>query len=383
MILDLGIPLVPSEGLCFLDSEDLFKHTYILGKTGSGKSTFMANLAVKVASLGWAVIVIEPKGSLTDEIRKRVDRKRVMDFSFDKPFTINPLRKTGYHLNDIISEFIEVMDVLVTLTAANIESTVLMREILSEAIPILREEHKDLDYLYRFLYDETVRYKHFGDNRPPYWANFDNRDPRNKYLVNREKIESAKRIASRLALLVNDPRMKRIVCGKNELNIRDIAREGKILLADTSKCSYDKRIYLSTLIVHYIKSYVEFERLKQPLIVFVDEFQTCFSPLFSHLLAVSREYKVGFVLAHQDFKQIPDKIISSVLGNVATSVVFNCGYQEASRMADEFGLKANDFLNLGKYEALIKLKTPHKILSFPLTKAENRANYLRDCWFPA
>lgn len=391
-MIELGLPRIPGQGLCVIELKDLWQHTYVIGKTGQGKSTLLLNLAIEVINEGSACIFIEPKGSIISALNRLVDNNRLVNISFDNPLTINPLRKKGYHINDLISEFIEVLDILISLTASNVESTVLMREIITEAILCFGEEQRDLEYLYYFLLDEKVRNNHFKGRRPAYWEAFDGRDPLNKGHNNREKIDSAKRVASRLASLINDPRMKKIVCGENKLDIKDIANHGKVLLVDTSRMSFDKRIYVSSLITHYVKSYVEFGRQKdKSLIVFVDEFQTAFSPLFSHLLALSREYKVGFVLAHQDFKQISEKVLSSVLGNVNQIVTFNCGYEEANRMKNEYGkeMKPEDFLKLKPYEAWVRIKSKvHKIACFPppeirQTEEMNTVNFLREGWFAA
>jgi len=386
-MIELGLPKIPGQGLCVIELKDLWQHTYVIGKTGTGKSTFLLNLALEVINQDSACIFIEPKSSVISALNKLVDKDRLINISFDNPLTINPLRKKGYHINDIISEFIEVMDLLISLTASNVTSTASMREIITEAILCFSEEQRDLEYLYYFLLDENYRAKHFKGRKPAYWEIFDNPKSRSG-----EKNETAKRVATRLASFINDPRMKRIVCGENQLDIKDIASHGKVLLVDTSRMGFDKRVYVSALITHYVKSYVEFGRQKdRSLIVFVDEFQTAISPLFSHLLALSREYKVGFVLAHQDFKQISEKVLGAVLGNVNQTITFNCGYEEANRMKNEYGqsTKANDFLGLKPFEAMVRIKSKvHKVACFPPPKVpeveeKTMTNFLRQGWFSA
>jgi DNA helicase HerA-like ATPase len=386
-MIELGVPRILGQGLCRIDLKDLWQHTYVIGKTGTGKSTFLLNLAREVIDQESACIFIEPKGSVISELNKLVDKDRVINISFDKPLTINPLRKKGYHINDIISEFIDVMDMLISQIASNVISTSSMREVITEAILCFSEEQRDLEYLYYFLMDESNRTKHFKGRKPTYWELFDNPKSRSY-----EKIETAKRVATRLAFFINDPRMKRIVCGENQLDIKDIINHGKVLLVDTSGMTPDKRIYISSLITHAVKSYVDFGRQKdKSLIVFVDEFQTSISPLFSDLLARSREYRVGFVLAHQDFKQISDKVLGAVLGNVNQTVTFNCGYDEANRMKNEYGqaMKANDFLDLKPFEAMIRIKSKvHKVACFPPpdipeTKENTTVSFLRQGWFSA
>ena len=394
-MIDLGLALIAEQGPCFLDKDDLFKHTYILGKTGTGKSTFMLNLALEVINAGWACIFIEPKGSLVSALNSMVDKDRLIKVSIDNPITINPLRKKGRHINDLISEFGEVLDILVQQTSSNPELTVMMKEIVTQAILCFDEKQRNLDYLYEFLRSPYVREKHFEKmDRPQYWKDvaIDSGSKKPKAALFQE---SSTRLATRLAGMVADPRIKKIVCGENELDIGAIAEQGKVLLADTSMMTFDNRVYITSLIAHYVKSYVEFERRKHPLIVFLDEFQTAISPVFSHLLALARGYKVGFVLAHQEFGQIDKSVLKSVLGNANTIVCFTVGYDEADRMRHEYagGVKAEDFIQLGDYQALIKIKNKvHKVMTFeppempePVEEEmppERKAwNFMREGWF--
>ncbi|MBF0517100.1 MAG: TraM recognition domain-containing protein [Nitrospirae bacterium] len=179
------------------------------------------------------------------------------------------------------------------------------------------------------------------------------------------------------------------------MDIGQIAKQKQVLLADTSMMTFDNRVYITSLIAHYVRSYVEFERRKHPLIVFIDEFQTAISPVFSHLLALARGYKVGFVLAHQEFGQIDKSVLKSVLGNANTIVCFAIGYDEADRMRHEYGggVKADDFIKLDDYVSLIKIKNKvHRVMTFPPPDMpepeieelppENRVwNFLREGWF--
>lgn len=161
-----------------------------------------------------------------------------------------------------------------------------------------------------------------------YWSEF---DPKNK-----EKVECAKRVASRL-IEISTGEMKDFVIGKNELDISKIVQEGKVILVDTSRMNRSSRIYLSNLIVYSVLSYCEFALNKdKPLLVYVDEFQIVVSSLFTELLARSRSSNVGFTLAHQTFHQIPRNILSDIFGTVNTQICFRCGDEEATRFAPDF-----------------------------------------------
>lgn len=344
------------------DLKDRFEHTYIVGKTGMGKSSLLERMAEYDIKKGIATIFIDPKGDSVKKLYELTeDKSRIIYISIKSPIVINPLNKEGYKLDNIIQEFIQILDVLVTLTASNPESTVLMREIIGVAMrSITKEEDKNLEYLTKFLLYPETRQKLLSTLRPMsdeyiYWKDFDEKDrnlPRNRY-----KIESAQRLASRL-IEISTGEMKDFVIGKNELDITNIVENNKVVLVDTSRMNRNSRIYLSNLIVYAVLSYCEFADKKlNPLMVYVDEFQIVVSSLFSELLARSRSSKVGFTLAHQNFQQIPKNILGSIFGNVGTTICFRCGDEEAERFAPIFDVKTKDLFNLPKYQALVRLGT--------------------------
>lgn len=346
---------------------DRFEHTYIVGKTGMGKSSLLERMALYDINFGSAVIVIDPKG---DSIKKLYhlteDKSRLRYISIDSPMIINPLNKVGYKLDNIIQEFIQILDVLITLTASNPESTVLMREIIGMALrSITKDEDKNIDFLTRFLLFPEVRKKFLFSLNPSsseyeYWKEFD--ELQVKSFKNKDRIECAKRVASRLHEISNGE-MKDFVIGKNEFDISQIVEQGKVILVDTSRMNRNSRIYLSNLIVYAVLSYCDFaEKKEKPLLVYVDEFQIVVSSLFSELLARSRSSRVGFTLAHQTFHQIPKNILNDIFGTVGTQICFRSGDEEASRLAPIFGVKRQDVFNLPKYQAWVRLGTDNILI---------------------
>ncbi len=143
----------------FWDIKDRYEHTYIVGKTGMGKSSLLEHMAAYDIEKDLAVIFIDPKGESCKKLYHLTkDKSRIHFISINSPTVINPLHKEGYKLNNLIQEFIQILDVLITLTASNPESTVLMREIIYQAMhSITKEENKNIDFLTKFLLYPDVR----------------------------------------------------------------------------------------------------------------------------------------------------------------------------------------------------------------------------------
>lgn len=371
---------------------DRYEHMYLVGKTGMGKSSLLEYIAGYDIKKGLAVIFIDPKGESCKRIYHLAkDKSKIKYISIESPVVINPMNKEGYKLDNLIQEFIQILDCLITLTASNPESTVQMREIITMAMrSITKEEHKNLDYLTKFLLYPDVRIKLAaslpnGDEKK-YWTEFDSKDGKYRY-----KQESAQRLASRL-LEISTGEMKDFVVGKNELVVSDIVNDAQVVLVDTSRMNRNSRIYLSNLIVYSVLSYCEFAKAhEKPLMVYVDEFQIVVSRLFSELLARSRSSKVGFTLAHQNFQQIPRDILGAIFGNVGTSICFRCGDEEASRFAPIFDVKTKDLYNLAKYHAWVRIGInnsmietyPPKIRTIPdikLPRTQPLHDFLSNDW---
>lgn len=350
--------------------KDRFEHTYIIGKTGMGKSSLLEHMAHYDIECGMATIFIDPKGDSVKRLYQLCkDSSRVQYISVDNPIVINPLDKDGFRLDNLIQEFIQILDVLITLTASNPESTVLMREIITMAMQSIKEtKNKNLNYLTRLLLypkarRELVSQLDVGTEEYEYWNQFDAK--------NNDSINCAKRVASRL-IEISRGEMRNFVVGRNELDISSLVEQRKVVLVDTSRMNRNSRIYLSNLIVYAVLSYCEFSAKKElPLMVYVDEFQIVVSSLFSELLARSRSAKVGFTIAHQTFHQIPNNILSDIFGTVGTQICFRCGDEEAKRFSTLFGVKTQDVFNLPKYQAWARVGIDNMLIeTFPPKIAE-------------
>jgi DNA helicase HerA-like ATPase len=76
--------------------EERERHLYIVGKSGSGKSTFLFNLAMGDIVGGEGVAVIDPHGDLALDILDAIPRSRINDVYYldatdtERPVGFNP-----------------------------------------------------------------------------------------------------------------------------------------------------------------------------------------------------------------------------------------------------------------------------------------------------
>jgi len=380
-----------------------YRHTYILGGTGTGKTSLMLRMALYDIKYGCACIFIDPKGDHAKALYNLIpDKSRATFFSYKNPtLKINPLRKKGYAIHDIIDEFTEILDILIKQTSStNPPASENMKEVLEEAISSIKEEDRNIDFLYNFLRYKEVRDKHLGRNKSNYWTNFDKKNAGRLS----EEVMTAKRIAIRLNKFIKDERFRQIVTGQNELDIADIVKNKKIIIVDTSGMTRDKRIYITSLFSFAIKSYCEFQKQDEykPLMFYLDECWMGINDSFEYLLSFARSFKVGLTLAHQDVHQFPDyKTVKKITSICNTKVTFlPAGNEEARLMAEIYGLEQADFRDLEEYEAWVRIGNQNSLVkTYPppepekmeiptaeivpeMEIMENPAiNFLRDCWF--
>jgi len=348
------------------DIKKRFAHTYIIGKTGTGKSVLMERMADYDIKFGIPTIFIDPKG---DSVNKLTGNSNYQYISFKHPVKINPLRRKGYKVDTLIREFTDVMDIMITATTINPEATVRMKEILSKAIKGFKEEDRSLQFLNKFLSFKEVRQSYNFNHVPATRKWFDEIESLSKSGTKKvsDYINTMSSIASRLSqFLDNDEMSQFLTTGENEFDIADFIESGKSLLVNTNTSDNDNQRFLSALILYSVFSYIKDEKVKKPLMIYIDEFQTSVNSNFPTLLQFARSCQVGFTISHHDFLEIDPKVLSSIFGIVGSYVVFNCGDTEAKRLAGIVRVKETDIMDLEDYTAYLRLGTKNSLIkTFP------------------
>jgi type IV secretory pathway VirB4 component len=350
------------------DIKNRYTHTYIIGKTGTGKSVLMERMADYDIKFGLPVIFIDPKG---DSVNKLTGNSNYQYISFKNPVKINPLRRKGYKVDTLIREFTDVMDIMITATTINPEATVRMKEILAKAIKGFKEEDRSIKFLYEFLSFKEVREEYcrkgFTDSTTIKWFKEIEDTKKSGFKKVSDYINTMSSIASRLSqFLENDEMSQFLTTGENEFDIADFIESGKSLLVNTNTSDNDNQRFLSALILYSVFSYIKDEKVKKPLMIYIDEFQTSVNSSFPTLLQFARSCQVGFTISHHDFLEINPKVLSSIFGIVGSYVVFNCGDTEAERLAGIVRVKSSDIMDLEDYTAYLRLGIKNSLIkTFP------------------
>ncbi|HTU12446.1 MAG TPA: DUF87 domain-containing protein [Allosphingosinicella sp.] len=335
---------------------DRLSHIYLIGRTGTGKSTLMETLARQDLEADRGLCVIDPHGDLAERLRDHAEAVGRTAFYWDaaatgQPFGFNPLRRVR---DDKVP--LAVSGVLEALRKLWPDAWgVRMEHVLRNSLyALIEREGSVLPDILRLYADKEFRksviYSIHNDVVRAFWLN-----EFAKY-QDRWRAETVAPIQNKLGALLTDPRLYRaLVAPEIPISFRRAMDEGQTLLINLSKgrLGEDSANVLGSLSVATI-GLAALSRAETPMVsrqtffLYVDEFQTFTTLAFATMMPELRKYGVGLTLAHQHLFQLDDDVRHAVLGNAGTLVSFRLGPEDASVMARELQptFEILDLLNL-------------------------------------
>ena len=328
----------------WISLEDLYRHGYVVGMTGGGKSTFLWNLVLRLHGLGKAaIVVIDPHGELAyDLLQSSLERDRVWFLDpIRAPFGLNPLEVPdipGFpreHLFDmVVKNTVEMLEKIMRLpeTAVNVKYLVqtLLRYMLEKM------ENPTLGDLY-----EAVMALRSGELDLPI------DDPKWRLQVEiLQKMQEQTFISalSRLEPFARSPVVRRVT-SRTTLDLRELLRPGNLVVVRLAKGELTGEVVelLMAILVQKLWFYV-LERdarirsgareEKTPIIAVIDEFQNAAgAEVFEDILSEARKYGLHLVLAHQYVRQVPDGLLHAVLANTGFKLVFPPSGEDIEKFA--------------------------------------------------
>jgi DNA helicase HerA-like ATPase len=388
-MIKLGIALDSTEGFAAIKAKDRFKHLICLGSTGTGKTTFLANLILK--ELDNAAIILDPNGHLTEFVGPYIPPDRLIYIDKNNHISLNPLTRKYLNWSENAKELIQVVNAAVSeINPRQVALTALMTRITKNALRVFRDEQLSIEYLMRFLDSPTERKMHYSD---PYWRTFDDRG-------NREQVESSKRVSTRLSVYYDDLDLRPFLTGMNEFDITKIVKEKKVVLVNLEGFDDEATSFLGCLITNQIKSYYlhQAERGGNPLYFYCDEFHLFITEHFDRFLAEGRKFNMSFNFSGHSFALL-NKFLRSMFLRSYVKIVLQNEDEDAQILANSLQVKTTDIINLKPFNAIARVGNKnHKIILFKppqtdtlfflppkqkmeeIVYTENDLNFLRDGW---
>jgi len=339
---------------------------YVIGKTGTGKTTLIENMAISDMRVGNGLALIDPHGDLAEHLLNFIPKRRIEETIYfnpsdlDYPIAFNPLEKVDRdHHHLVASGLISVLKkIWYEFWGPRME------HILRNAILAL------LDYPDSTLLDIPVILVD-KDFRKKVLERVRNSQVKNFWFTEFERYsayfrsEAISPIQNKIGQFIVSPLIRNIVGQtQSSIDFRKIIDEGKILIVNLSKGKIgdDNCSLLGAMIVTKIQlaalsrgDIPEFKR--RPFYLYVDEIHNFLTLSFADILSEARKYGLYLILTHQYIEQLDEEIRSAIFGNVGTLVTFRVGARDAQFLKNEFSpvFDEMDLVNLSNYHIYLRL----------------------------
>jgi type IV secretory pathway TraG/TraD family ATPase VirD4 len=349
-----------------IKDEDRLSHLYVIGKTGTGKSTLIETMAHQDLERGNGFALIDPHGDLVARVAARVpasQRDKVIYLNATdphQPYGYNPLRHVSEDRIALAAS--GMMDVFKKMwpEAWGVRMEHILRNVL---MALLEQQDATLHDMLRMLTDNGFRKEIAKSLR--------NETVRTFLLKEFERFSFGYRadgtapIQNKVGAFLADPLLNRILTApERDLHIRRIMDQGQVLLVNLAKghLGEDSSSLLGGLLVTTI-GLAAFSRAdtspakRRDSFVYIDEFQSFTTLALANMLSELRKYRVGFTVAHQYLHQLEPAVRHAVLGNAGSIISFRVGAEDAPYLVREFyeEFEDIDFLQLPNYHIYLKL----------------------------
>ncbi|MDD5071817.1 MAG: type IV secretion system DNA-binding domain-containing protein [Patescibacteria group bacterium] len=357
--------------------DDRRRHLYVIGKSGTGKSQFMASLAIQDIINGEGVGVLDPHGDLIQDILCRIPPERAEDvilFSpadLERPLALNlvdydpkyPEQKTF-----VINEMIKIFDKLYDLKATG---GPIFEQYMRNALLLIMADPASGSTLMevpKVLADPAFRKMKLERCGDPtvvdFWKQEAEKAGGEAALAN-----VVPYVTSKLTQFISNDTMRPIIGQqRSSFNFRDLMDKQKILLIDLSKGRVGEMnaFLLGMILIGKIlmaalsRTDIPLEKRKD-FYLYIDEFQNFTTDSICSILSEARKYGLNLIIAHQYLGQLVKNkdttIKDAVFGNVGTWALFKVGSEDAEAMEKEFSPVFNqyDLINVDKFTAYVKL----------------------------
>ncbi len=407
---------IPAEGLLLgfneyrgtkteirMTDDDRRRHTYIIGQTGTGKSTFMQEMAKQDARNGKGFCIIDPHGSFVEDVLTAIPKERAEDVIYfdpadvERPFGLNmleydpakPEQKTF-----VINEMIGIFDQLYDLKATG---GPMFEQYMRNAMLLVMEDPESgstLMEIPKVLADEDFRQLKLSRCQNPivvdFWTKEAEKAGGEAALANMVPY-----ITSKLTTFLSNDMMRPIIAQqKSTINFREIMDDGKILLINLSKGKIGEinarllgMVIVGKILMAALSRVDMPEEERQDFYLYLDEFQNVTTNSIAQILSEARKYRLDLIIAHQFIAQLKEEISKAVFGNVGSLCAFRVGAEDAEFLEKQFEpeFTRNDLVNVDNRNLFAKLlinnllTKPFNMKTYPPTKGDQEiANALKE-----
>ena len=338
----------------YLQPLDRMRHLYVIGQTGTGKTTLLKNMIVQDIKNGDGVCFIDPHGSDIEDILANIPPERHDDVIYfdpaylDRPMGLNMLEydprypeQKSFVVNEMLAIFEKLFDMKKSGSGGPMFEMYFRNAVL---LTIDNPEDKAtlLDVV-RVLSDKEYRKQKLEKSTNvtvnQFWTKIAEQAGGDASMEN-----VIPYITSKFDGFLSNDYMRPIISQeKSAFNFREVMDGKKILLINLSKgrlgelnSSLIGLIVVGKILMAALSRVDSLDKNLPPFYLYIDEFQNVTTDSISSILSEARKYKLSLNIAHQYIKQIDEGIKDAIFGNVGSMAVFRVGQEDAEFLKTQF-----------------------------------------------
>ena len=342
-----------------LDSGRRLRHVYVLGSTGCGKTNLLSQIVERDVDAKATVAVLDMRGDLIDKILSsvagKIDHDRVHLIDLRRPelsLGLNPFQ----YGNDPYSAALQIHGIL---RAAADSWGVQLDETLRCSLIALSYARKALTDLAELLTNSAFRQSVLSGVDDAYVKEFFRRfdalspDKQSQWVLP---------VLNKVSAFLSHPTVRSILAEKRPIDLPAVLdTPGSILLialgtdrlhslAGTFGC-----LAVSAIENCAMKRVDCLESQRNPVHLYLDEFENFQSPAFEKIIAEGRRFRLGLTLSHQNLHQLDSRLRHVIMNNAGTRIYFRTGLSDATELGRELSNSGID----EPVKALLRLPTGH------------------------
>lgn len=350
----------PSQHLVCLSQAELATHLHAIGKTGAGKTNFLHHLIAQDVLSGASFVVLDLRGDLVSAAlsicagRVPAEKVKIIDLrEKERPFGFNPLIGPG-------EPYFHALNVLDVVAAESESWGVQLQETLRCALFALAEAREHLPSIEKLFFEEDYRERLLSrvsaSDMKSFWNRYTELSPDKQRSL-------ASPVLNKVSGLFATANLRAILSHPLPIDLGEhLNAPGSVLLVSLAADEMHSigrmmgSLVLGSLTREMFGRVSIPEAERNPVRIYVDEFEHFGSRDFEVILVEGRRFRISLVLAHQTLSQLSPKLRSSILGNVGTKVCFRLGREDSSTMSLDFAWSKNalDFTRIPKGCAIIE-----------------------------
>ena len=354
-----------------LDIHDRQRHMYAVGQTGTGKSTFLENLALQDMLSGGGFAFVDPHGDTAEKLLAMVPKERTEDVIYFSPADMEyPLGlnlfefQTTEQKDFLIQEVLNMLYKLYDPQHQGIMGPRYEHLFRNAALTVMADPNGgtfiDIPKLFRDPQFVKQKLQYVKDqNVIEFWQKEMPQSQRSN-----EFGEVVSWFVSKFGAFLSNEMMRNIIGQtKSAFDLREVMDGGKILLVNLSKGrlgELNSKLLGMIFVMKFQAAAMSRanvpEDQRRDFALYVDEFQNFSTDSFATIMSEARKYHLNLIVANQFTTQLTDEIRDAVFGNMGTIVAFRIGQPDVEALSKYFQphFDGNDLLRIPNHNTIIR-----------------------------